>query len=53
MTRANDAMDRREADADSRGCTTRKVTAMYAVDGGFEDWSSCATTGLVESWNGE
>jgi hypothetical protein len=52
-TRAKDAMNRRETDAGLGGFATRRVTATYSVDGGYEDWNSNSTAGLVEAFNGE
>ena len=50
--RAKDALNRAETDAGLWGCSTRRVTATYSADGGYEDWSSNSTVGLVEARNG-
>ena len=52
-TKAKYAIDRRETEAWSRGRATRRIIATHSVDSGHEDWNSSATTGLIESYNGE
>lgn len=45
-------MNRAEADAGLRDCSTRSVTATYSMDRGYENWNSNSTAGLVEGYNG-